>query len=103
MNAITANCFCDDSAQLIIDMLQGQCRKAGSEIQLNTKVEGVSRRDNGFLIMTGEDEIECEHLVIATGGLSIPKIGASNFGLKQAELFRPQCYSPPPCLGPFHL
>jgi predicted Rossmann fold flavoprotein len=93
--------FCDDSAQLIIDMLQGQCRKANSEIQLNTKVEGVSRRDNGFLIMTGEDEIECEHLVIATGGLSIPKIGASNFGLKQAELFGLNVIHPRPALVPF--
>ncbi|MDV7341541.1 NAD(P)/FAD-dependent oxidoreductase [Terasakiella sp. A23] len=93
--------FCDDSAQLIIDMLSGQCRKAGAEIRLNTKVEGVTKNDTGFLIMTDETEIECEHLVIATGGLSIPKIGASNFGLKQAEVMGLNVIHPRPALVPF--
>lgn len=93
--------FCDDTAQQIIDMLQGQCRKANARIQLNTKVEGVSKTENGFLVMTGEDEIEATSLVIATGGLSIPKMGASNFGLRQAELMGLNVIHPRPALVPF--
>lgn len=93
--------FCDDTAQQLIDMLQGQCRKANAHIQLNTKVEGVSKTENGFLVMTSEDEIEATSLVIATGGLSIPKIGASNFGLRQAELMGLNVIHPRPALVPF--
>jgi len=93
--------FCDDSAQQIIDMLSDECKKAGAAIRINTKVEGVSQRDNGFLVLSDEDEIECEHLVIASGGLSIPKIGASNFGLRQAELMGLNVIHPRPALVPF--
>jgi len=93
--------FCDDSAQQIIDMLEKECKKANVDIRLNTKVEGVSTRDGGFLVMSNEHEIECEHLVIATGGLSIPKIGASNFGLKQAEVMGLNVIHPRPALVPF--
>jgi len=93
--------FCDDSAQQIIDMLKTECANANAKIQLNTKVEGVTNREDGFLVMTDEDEIECASLVIATGGLSIPKIGASNFGLKQAETFGLNVIHPRPALVPF--
>jgi predicted Rossmann fold flavoprotein len=93
--------FCDDTAQQLIDMLQGQCRKANARIQLNTKVEGISKSETGFLVMTGDDEIEASSLVIATGGLSIPKIGASNFGLKQAEVMGLNVIHPRPALVPF--
>ncbi|SCA58190.1 putative oxidoreductase with FAD/NAD(P)-binding domain [Candidatus Terasakiella magnetica] len=93
--------FCDDSAQQIIDMLEKECRKAGAKIRLNTKVEGVSKNDGGFLVMSDEDEIECEHLVVASGGLSIPKIGASNFGLKLAEKMGLNVIHPRPALVPF--
>ncbi|WP_135080377.1 NAD(P)/FAD-dependent oxidoreductase [Terasakiella sp. SH-1] len=93
--------FCDDSAQQIIDMLQTECHKAGAEIRLNTKVEGVSKTEDGFLVMTDSDEIECAHLVIATGGLSIPKIGATNFGLKLAETMGLNVIHPRPALVPF--
>jgi len=93
--------FCDDTAQQLIDMLQGQCRKANARIQLNTKVEGISKNGDGFLVMTGEDEIEAASLVIATGGLSIPKMGATNFGLRQAELMGLNVIHPRPALVPF--
>jgi predicted Rossmann fold flavoprotein len=94
--------FCDDSAQQIIDMLKTECEKAGALIELNTPVEGISRmQDEKFLIMTAEDEIETQSLVIATGGLSIPKIGATNFGLKQAENFGLNVIHPRPALVPF--
>ncbi len=94
--------FCDDSAQQVIDMLTSECKKAGAKIEIGTPVEGVSHgADGGFLIMTGEDEITTNSLVIATGGLSIPKIGASNFGLKQAETFGLNVIHPRPALVPF--
>lgn len=93
--------FCDDSAQQIIDMLKRECDKAGAEIRIETKVEGISQTENGFLVMTDLSEIDCTSLVIATGGLSIPKIGATNFGLKQAEHFGLNVIHPRPALVPF--
>ncbi len=93
--------FCDDSAQQIVDMLAAQCKKAGAEIRLNCRVDGVSRMENGFRILTEEHEIECEKLVVASGGLSIPKIGASNFGLRLAENMGLAVVHPRPALVPF--
>ena len=94
--------FCDDSAQQIIDMLKAECEKAGGVIEINTPIEGISRLQDGkFLIMTANDEIETDSLIIATGGLSIPKIGASNFGLKLAETFGLKVIHPRPALVPF--
>jgi len=93
--------FCDDSAEQIIDMLQAECKKVSSEIRLQTKVEGITKTETGYLVMTETGEIESEKLVIATGGLSIPKIGATNFGLRQAELMGMNVIHPRPALVPF--
>ena len=79
--------FCDDSAQQIIDMLLAECRNAGAELRLGTSVQSVRSVEDGFHLQTDSGNISCRALVIATGGLSIPKIGATRFGYDIAAQF----------------
>src|SRR5438445_2664464 len=65
--------FCDGSAQQIVAMLEAECRAAGVRIQTNVNVEKVSKED-GFLVRAADDEFQAKSLVVATGGLSIPKM-----------------------------
>ena len=78
--------FCDRSAQDILNMLQEECRRSGVKILSNTRVSEITR-PGGFALRTGEDEYHAEALVIATGGLSIPKMGATAFGYEVARKF----------------
>ncbi len=80
--------FCDDSSQQIIDMLLDECRKAGVTLEMETSVIKVAAQENGsYTIETNRGVHSCTSLVIATGGLSIPKIGASKFGYDIARQF----------------
>lgn len=79
--------FCDDSAQNIIDMLLQECDKVGVDIRLGTNVGSVNHNDGAYNINTSNGNIEAESLVIATGGLSIPKMGATSFGYDIAKQF----------------
>ena len=73
--------FCDDSAEDIIAMLRDACEDAGARFALNTTVENVSAgKDGGFVVSTSAGTFRCDSLVVATGGLAIPQIGASPFG-----------------------
>ena len=74
--------FCDNSSQQIIDMLLSE----SGEIVLNCQVESVKKHKR-FELKTTQGEFDCESLVIATGGLSIPKIGATDFGYSIAKQF----------------
>jgi predicted Rossmann fold flavoprotein len=94
--------FCDGSAQQIVTMLEAECRAAGIRIQTNVNVEQVSRED-GFLVHAGDDQFHGESLVIATGGLSIPKMGATGFGYDVARQFGLMIVEPRPALVPFTL
>lgn len=78
--------FCDFSSKQIIQLLLQECGEARARIQLGCKVSCVSKGD-GFLIETNLGNFACASLVIATGGLSIPKIGATDFGYRIAEQF----------------
>jgi len=78
--------FCDGSAREIIDMLLAECALAGVEIRLHCEVREVEKISS-FVIETNEGNYEAESLVIATGGLSIPKIGATDFGYRIARQF----------------
>ena len=78
--------FCDDSAQQIIDMLRAECAGAGVRWCLSAEVTAIEKRDR-FRIATNRGAIESTSLVIASGGLSIPQIGASAFGYRIAEQF----------------
>jgi predicted Rossmann fold flavoprotein len=84
--------FCVDSAQRIVDLLLAECKEAGAEIRLRSEilsVEAIGEEPGAarFLIKTSGGEIEAESVVVATGGLSIPKIGATDFGQKLARQF----------------
>lgn len=78
--------FCDNKSKDIVDMLLNECAKAGVTIHLNTSVEHV-KKEQGFKLNTSKGKLHCQSLVIASGGLSIPTMGASPFGYKIAEQF----------------
>lgn len=80
--------FCNDSAKDILAMLLTECRAASVNIALNTAIDAVEQRpDQKFLVKTKLQNYVCHSLVIATGGLSIPKMGATPFGYKIAAQF----------------
>lgn len=79
--------FCDHKASDILQMLLDECREAGAEIRLDTAIERIERDDAGYRLATSAGEFACRSLVVATGGLSIPKIGASDFGFRLARQF----------------
>jgi predicted Rossmann fold flavoprotein len=95
--------FCDGPAQQIVTMLEAECRAVGVRIQTNVNAEQVSR-ENGFLLRaTDDDEFRAEALVVATGGLSIPKMGATGFGYDLARQFGLKIVEPRPALVPLTL
>jgi predicted Rossmann fold flavoprotein len=79
--------FCDDSAQQIIDMLLSEARRGDTQMRLGVRITGVTKTDSGFVVATDQGDYRCEKLVVATGGPSIPKMGASAFGYKTAQQF----------------
>lgn len=80
--------FCDRSAQDIIRMLVDECEKNGVEIRTSISIDGIARNSDGtYTASTSNGEISAGSLVIASGGLSIPKIGATPFGYEIARQF----------------
>jgi len=81
--------FCDGSAQQIVDLLMSECADAGVRVLLSTAVRAVRRNDSSgaFTVDTGKDAYTAPALIVATGGLSIPKIGATGFGYDIARQF----------------
>jgi predicted Rossmann fold flavoprotein len=78
--------FCDRSAQDVVSMLERECADAGVHLLVNTRIVSVVR-DGHFVVETTAGLFEAESVVVATGGLSIPKMGATDFGYKLAEQF----------------
>jgi len=96
--------FCDDSAKDILSMLLTECRQAGVTIKLNTDIKTVEKlADNNFKIKTLHKNYQCQSLVVATGGLSIPKMCATPFGYKIAEQFGIKLWPTSAGLVPFTL
>jgi predicted Rossmann fold flavoprotein len=91
--------FCDGPAQQIVTMLESECRRAGVRILTNVAVECV-QHGSGFTIRAGQDEFEARTVVVATGGLSIPKMGATSFGYDLARQFGLKIIEPHPGLVP---
>jgi len=91
--------FCDRSAQEITTMLEQECHDAGVEIQLNTKVSEV-RQTDCFIVLSASATFQAPRLIVATGGLSIPKIGATSFGYDLARQFGLTVHAPRPALVP---
>ena len=79
--------FCDNSAQDIVDILLTECEWAGVNIKLRSEVLNVAKTDIGYRITTEQETLTCESLVIASGGLTMPKLGATPIGYKIAEQF----------------
>ena len=79
--------FCDQSAQQIVDMLLLECKTANVTIMKEMIITEVDKQDNQYFIVIGRDKYFCNSLIIATGGLSVPKIGASKFGYNIAKKF----------------
>jgi len=96
--------FCDDSAKDILNMLLAECTKANVAIRLNCSVQNIEKlADNGFKLNADKDSIQCQSLVVATGGLSIPKMGATAFGYQLAEQFNINVLPVSAALVPFTL
>lgn len=79
--------FCDDSAQQIVDMLVAECGKGAVTLRLRSEVLSIERDDEGYLLTLNGDSVRTPKLVIASGGLSMPGLGATPFGYKVAEQF----------------
>jgi predicted Rossmann fold flavoprotein len=83
--------FCDDSAQDLVDILMTECEWAGVQVNLRTEVTSVSKVTNGaehhYLVKTNDQSYQCKSLVVASGGLTMPKLGATPIGYKIAEQF----------------
>ena len=94
--------FCDGSAREILAMLEEECRAAGVGIFLNTKIQEVTRGAE-FVVQSANAEFCAPALVVATGGLSIPKIGATSFGYDLTRQFGLRIREPRPGLVPLVL
>ena len=79
--------FCDNKASAILEMLLKECTDAGVTIQLNTSVTSIQANDSGFILQSNTHTLHCTSLVIASGGLSIPTLGATGYGYQVAEQF----------------
>ena len=96
--------FCDHSAKDVLNLLLSECEQANVTIRLECKVQSLNKlSDDLFQIITDKGTVQCESVVIATGGLSIPKMGATAFGYQVAEQFDIDIIPPRAALVPFTL
>jgi predicted Rossmann fold flavoprotein len=92
--------FCDGRSQEIIDMLLRECEIAKNELRLGTEVLGIEKLGVGFVVTTPTQTLATAAVVIACGGPSIPKMGATGYGYKVAEQFGINVITPEPALVP---
>ncbi|MBT2117928.1 NAD(P)/FAD-dependent oxidoreductase [Dyella sp. LX-66] len=79
--------FCDESSKLIVRMLLDECAAAGARVETSCAVDRVCKTDEGFAVHTARGEVHAQSLVVASGGLSIPSMGATGFGYELAKQF----------------
>ncbi|MPQ57298.1 NAD(P)/FAD-dependent oxidoreductase [Duganella sp. FT27W] len=92
--------FCTESAELIIEMLKDECAAGDVHWRMPCKIASVEHNDGVYILETDTGTIEADALVIATGGLSIPKIGATDFSYRIASQFGLRMVEPRPALVP---
>jgi predicted Rossmann fold flavoprotein len=92
--------FCDDSAEDIIRMLKAECDVGKVEWRMPCSITEMSKTEHGFLVYTEKGVVNAANVVIATGGLSIPKIGATDFSYRIAKQFDLKIVEPRPALVP---
>lgn len=96
--------FCDNSSKDILNLLLNECKKANVTIQLNINILNIKKTsEHHFIIKSDQADYDCESLVIASGGLSIPKMGATPFGYRVAEQFNIKVWPTSAGLVPFTL
>lgn len=95
--------FCDDSAAQIVDMLVAECDKGQVTLRLRSEVLSVTRDEAGYRLQLNGATVQAEKLVIASGGLSMPGLGATPFGYKIAEQFGLNVFPTRAALVPFTL
>ena len=95
--------FCDDSAQQVVDLLLKECEAGKVTLRLRSEVLSVARDDAGYRLELNGSTVQAEKLVIASGGLSMPGLGASPFGYKVAEQFGLKVFPTRAGLVPFTL
>ncbi|MBF0454544.1 MAG: NAD(P)/FAD-dependent oxidoreductase [Magnetococcales bacterium] len=95
--------FCDNSARQVVQLLVDQCERSGVKWQLACQVNGVKRQGEGFLVATNQGTYLSGALVVATGGRSFPKLGATGLGYTLAKQFGHAVHPPQPALVPFTL
>lgn len=96
--------FCDNSSRDILNLLLDECAKENVSIQLNTTIKNITHKTaHHYIIETSQNDFHCQSLVIASGGLSIPKMGATPFGYKVAEQFNIHVWPTSAGLVPFTL
>lgn len=93
--------FCDQKSKAVVEMLCTECTDAGVELLLNTEAGQISHHDNGFTVQVGDQVLQVQSLVVATGGPSIPRMGSSDFGLRIARQFGLKSIPFAPALVPF--
>jgi len=92
--------FCDTSAKDVITMLLAEMQRAGANLRLNTSVSAITHADQTFTLTTDAGDFTCTNLIIATGGKSIPKMGATSFGYDIARQFGHRVTDTRPALVP---
>ncbi|MEO8508401.1 MAG: NAD(P)/FAD-dependent oxidoreductase [Betaproteobacteria bacterium] len=92
--------FCDETALDIIEMLRSECGRSHVDMRMPCAVTGVTPHGERFVVATAQGDFVCASLVVATGGLTVPKIGATPFGYRIAEQFGLRVVPPRPALVP---
>ncbi|MFO1220556.1 MAG: NAD(P)/FAD-dependent oxidoreductase [Burkholderiaceae bacterium] len=92
--------FCDDGSGRIIEMLLDECKRGAVQRWQPCRVEAVEAGDAGFRVVTDRGEVRSRSLVVATGGLSVPAVGATDFGYRLARQFGHRIVTPRPALVP---
>lgn len=95
--------FCDDSAKQIVALLLSECEKGNVDLRLNHAIETIEHNDGRFHVATPDNDFSAPNLIIATGGPSIPKMGATGFAYDIAKQFGLSVVTPRPALVPLTL
>lgn len=95
--------FCDESARQIVSMLEDECRVGGVTFQLGCSLSDVSHDGHSFTLETSQGPVRARSIILATGGLALPKLGATDIALKLARQFGLRIVPPAPALVPFRL
>lgn len=92
--------FCDDSSESIIEMLRDECGQGGVSWRMPCRVEEIAREADAYVLRTSIGPLRAAKLVVATGGMAIPQLGATDFGLRIARQFGLKVVEPRPALVP---